>query len=310
MRRFALAAVVLIGAGYAPAAAPGATVTFDQPGASTLTVPAGVHFATFEIYGAHGGGLGGAGAYVRATLRVERRATLTIVVGGAGGQPDNPGGLGGIGGGGAGGAGAAPTSLGGQTFAGTGGGGGGGASDVRTGSAEESGLRSRLLVAGGGGGAAEWPGGDGGIVGETAPPGKAEDAFCRFNPPCPGVPGGEGGTATAPGTGGALGVGGAGRSGVPFFFGTDPVPFIRYGHGGGGGGGGYYGGGAGAAGLTQEGAAISIHLDLDSTGGGGGSSFVTPDAVCPPVVQTGVRGGDGLVVITYRRGGSLKRACS
>jgi hypothetical protein len=164
-------------------------------------------------------------------------------------------------------------------------------------------------VAGGGGGGAEWPGGDGGIVGETAPPGRAEDAFCRFSPPCPEVPGGEGGSATAPGTGGALGVGGDGGAGVPFFFGDQPAPFIRYGHGGGGGGGGYYGGGGGAAGLTQDGAAISLHLDLDSTGGGGGSSFVTPEAICPPVVQAGVRGGDGLVAITYRRGGGVKQAC-
>jgi Glycine rich protein len=303
MRRLALATALTLTTGLLPAATASATTTvrFDTPGASTWRVPPGVRFATFELYGAHGGGFaGGAGAYVRATLRVERRATLTIVVGSSGG----------VGGGGAAGPAGPPLTIGDVTFGGVSGNAGGGASDVRTGPADSSGLASRLLVAGGGGGSAEWPGGDGGAVGEDAPPGRAEDAFCRFSPPCPEVPGGEGATATAPGAGGGLGVGGGGGAGEAAFFGqVGPAAVIRYGNGGGGGGGGYFGGGGGAAGLIQDGAAISLHLDFDSTGGGGGSSFVTPDAVCPPLVRDGVRGGNGVVVITYRRGGGPKPAC-
>ncbi len=312
MRRWVLVAGTILSLGLVSAAsASAATVTFNSPGTHVWKVPAGVRFATVDLYGAHGYGLGGAGAHVRATIRVKRRHFLTVVVGGAGGAPlAHVGGPGGFGGGGPGGGAARAVDVGSTVFAGVGGGGGGGASDVRAGLGRR-GLAGRLLVAGGGGGSAEWPGGAGGRVGANAPPGRAEDAFCRFSPPCPEVPGGQGATATAPGAGGALGLGGAGADGIQFELVSNPVPAVRYGdRGGGGGGGGYFGGGSGGAGLLQDGAALGLHVDRDSTGGGGGSSFVTRRAVCPALFQDGARDGDGLVVITYRPGVGRRRACA
>jgi hypothetical protein len=55
-----------------------------------LDVPRGVRFATFDVYGAAGGGAGlvagGDGAQVRATIPLPASGTLTIVVGGRGGD--------------------------------------------------------------------------------------------------------------------------------------------------------------------------------------------------------------------------------
>jgi hypothetical protein len=134
-----------------------ATVTCSYTGAAqTWVVPAGVSSATFDVYGAQGGGAlneasgfpkftpGGKGAHVSATLSLTPGQSLEIMVGGAGGAcvalPDS--GAGGFNGGGAGLCG---------LVSGSGGAGGGGASDVRTGTFT---LAERVLVAAGGGAAA------------------------------------------------------------------------------------------------------------------------------------------------------------
>jgi hypothetical protein len=106
------------------------TETFNFTGAAqTWTVPAGLTEATFDLYGAQGGGipgdplfLPGLGGRATATIAVTPGASIQVNVGGQGG-----------------------------IFGGGGGfnGGGGGASDIRIGGTA---LTDRVLVAGGGGG--------------------------------------------------------------------------------------------------------------------------------------------------------------
>ena len=108
------------------------TVTFEFSGAAeTWTVPAGVTQATFDLYGAQGGGgggdrftrpgSGGLGSEATATLSVTPGTTYEINVGGAGGGGTEEGavGAGGFNGG-------APGGNGDFSSGGTGGGGGGG----------------------------------------------------------------------------------------------------------------------------------------------------------------------------------------
>src|SRR5436853_7690560 len=75
-----------------PALAEATTVTFNYTGAAqTWTVPAGVTQATFDVYGAQGGTAGwpvGKGAQAKATLAVTAGATVTIMVGGKGGDSE------------------------------------------------------------------------------------------------------------------------------------------------------------------------------------------------------------------------------
>ena len=115
------------------------TVTFSASGApETWTVPAGVTSATFDLYGAEGGGgsgFAGLGGRVTATLAVTPGASYQVRVGVWGFATGIPAGYNGGGARGAGGSGAGQV--------------GGGASDVRGGA---FGLADRLLVAGGGGG--------------------------------------------------------------------------------------------------------------------------------------------------------------
>jgi hypothetical protein len=147
-------------------------------------------------------------------------------------------------------------------------------------------LAERIIVAGGGGGAgwivsdiavclgagADGYGGAGGQsggngyganqVGAIGGSGASPDA------------GGKGGSGSASSGGsGELGVGGAGDS--------------EFWCGGGGGGGGAFGGGGGA-----------IELNRSGGGGGGGGSGLGPAGT---VFQTGVRGGDGQVIVTWAR---------
>jgi Glycine rich protein len=262
-----LGCAILLSGGAAPAlAAPSCTTsgantvcTFSTPGADTFTVPAGVTEASFDVFGAQGGGLpgqsvGGLGGRARAELALTPRATVTVVVGGAGGPigacdaQETPG-AGGVNGGASGGSGFCE------------GAGGGGASDVRIGG---SSLFDRVLVAGGGGGGANRSEGlgDGGAGGGLSG-GPAGDILA----------GGGGGRPCEPGTGGDQtgtsgsclpGDGSAGADGTLA---------------GGGGGGGFYGG---AGGRSLQ-------------GGGGGSGFGPPGVV----FEIGVRGGDGRVTITY-----------
>jgi hypothetical protein len=287
-----------------PAGPPTETVTFDEPGAHTWTVPAGVMYATIDAYGASGGGdQPGLGAHVRGTIPVTGGDTYTVVVAGEGGDPDGrTAGAGGFGGG-------APGGTGGRGFPipgfehllpdGPGAGGGGGASDLRSGAADDSGLATRLLVAGGGGGAADVAGGDGGLDGAPGADGGYTPSFPGDEP------------TTLPGGGGGAGPEGAGVPG-----GNGTAAWLRdlggrlfaqeAGHAGGGGGGGLFGGGGGQQ--AADGGPSYWRFGT-SSGGGGGSSLVPDDAACPTVVEDGVHTGDGLVVITFHRGAAPVFTC-
>jgi hypothetical protein len=217
-------------------------VVFNFTGAvQTWIVPAGVTSITVDARGGQGGGnasdstvVGGYGGRVQTTIDVTPGETLTIYVGGRGGNliPPNTGGPGGFNGGGTGGTdnvdGNGPSA------------GGAGASDVRQGGND---LTHRVVVAGGGGGAEGYEDGNGGNGGGLIGAAGGSSGFSS--------PGG-GGTQSIGGTGGdsggasgELGQGGVGGDGN---------------RAGGGGGGGYYGGGGGGGGFL-------------GSGGGGGSSY-------------------------------------
>ncbi len=269
------AAGLLVAAAFAAGGSAGAdttaTVQFDYTGAEqTWVVPAGVTEITVVAAGAQGGDnaddgcfdFGGPGGRVTATIAVTPGQTITVVVGGHGGDSDpTDQGVGGYNGG----ADAGVPDTGFNIYAA----GGGGASDIRIGGAT---LADRVVVAGGGGGvgAACTGAGDGGDGG-GATGGAGSDGS-----------GGQGGTGSAGGTGdpngldGTLGVGGAGGAGNP----SEPRP-------GGGGGGGFYGGGGGTNAATSN----------DNTSSGGGGSSLCPQTCV--LDQAGVNQGDGGVSITY-----------
>jgi hypothetical protein len=259
---------------------------------ATWTVPPGVSEASFAVEGAGGGGgtvsegsVGGPGGSVTAKLKaLISGQALTVSVGGAGRSfPD--GGAGGFNGGGT----------------GTRGGGGGGFSKVELGAALE------LLAGGGGGGGARGfnsvtqrtsVGGVGGWGGETGTVGGKGGGITNAY----GATLGPGGGGRAGGSGGAGGVGGevTGASTCPggTVAGALGAPGGSRAGGGGadgagaGGGGGYAGGGQGG------GAAYDACGDVGGGGaGGGGSSFAAPGL--SPAFDTGVRRGDGQVLITY-----------
>jgi hypothetical protein len=248
----------------------GGTAFAFQGQPQTWIVPPGVTSVSVDARGAQGGGNpsaatpeGGKGGRVQTTLSVTPGETLTIFVGGRGGDltgPNNAG-PGGFNGGGTGG-----TDN--VDFNGPAGG-GGGASDVRQGGND---VAHRVVVAGGGGGAECCTLDSGGLGGAggglTGMPGGSK--------PFTAAPGG-GGTQFSGGAGGS----GCNGSGTAGSFGQGGVG----GNGnraGGGGGGGYYGGGGGG-GCTY------------GAGGGGGSSYsIDSNAVHTQGYQT----GDGQVIIT------------
>jgi Glycine rich protein len=271
----AAATCVLLGVGalvMPVATAQAGTARFTYTGAEqTFTVPQGDFFVGVRATGGSGGGtgrgelgaLGGAPAEVEGNIRVVPGETLYVEVGGKG-ESEVGGGLGGFNGGGMGG----PARV--------GAGGGGGASDVRTLSRTNgaSSLSSRRIVAAGGGGAGGWQssvnfherGCEGAAGGAAGAPGEGK----RENPTCEplAITGGQPGTQSSGGAGGAewycgageagsLGSGGAG-SGAGLNGGPNCQDAV-----GGGGGGGLYGGGGGAGTAESSGA-----------GGGGGSSLV------------------------------------
>jgi Tol biopolymer transport system component len=268
-----VASAILLSGGAAPAlAAPlcapsGADTvcTFSAPGADTFMVPPGVTKASLDVFGAQGGGLpgqsvGGRGGRARAELALMPGATVTVVVGGAGGSvgacdaQDTPG-AGGVNGGAPGGSGFCE------------GAGGGGASDVRIGGTD---LTDRVLVAGGGGGGANRSeglgdgGAGGGLNGGPAGDILAGGGGGGGGNPCDPPVRGSGGDQTGVSGSCQPGDGSAGADGSLA---------------GGGGGGGFYGGAGG--GPLQ--------------GGGGGSGFGPPGVL----FETGVHSGDGLVTVTY-----------
>ncbi len=248
------------------------TCTFDYTGAAqTWTVPAEVTEATFDVYGAQGGSgpfatsIGGKGGHAKASLSVTPGAVYQITVGGRGGSVrfgQDPPGAGGFNGGGSGGSGFLTA------------GGGGGASDVRTGSFA---LTDRIIIAGGGGGApyglAFGGSGGGSEGGDGRGGGKGDNNG-----------GGKGGSQTAGGAGG-IGQGDGGGNGEDGSLGNGGAGSDHTAGGGtgAGGGGGYYGGGGGGG-------------YFGGGGGGGGGSGYGPAGV---VFETGVRSGDGQVIITY-----------
>jgi RHS repeat-associated protein len=241
--------------------------TFSYTGSGqTWTVPAGVTEITVDAFGAQGGGGTSLGGEAKSTVSVTPGETLDVYVGGAGGAP-----AGGFNGGGSG-----------NTFS-VGGGyqgsgpGGGGASDVRRG----SGWSGRLVVAGGGGGGlGNLPGGAGG--GTSGEAGAVTSQAVGFGSPGGGgtqLGGGAAGSeccTTGP-TAGGVGVGGNGAAANTA---------------GGGGGGGYFGGGgSGSAYVTTPG-----YEGYFPMGGGGGSSYTSGVLSS---TSTGVRTGNGQVVITW-----------
>lgn len=282
-------------------------------------VPENVYTATFELYGASGGGMGGVGmgrgkgGKTVATITVYPGESFQIRTGAAGNTQ------GAFNGGGRGGFGNIFPLLGGAQIK-TDGSAGGGATDVRRGTVtlqDFPGYPGRILVAGGGGG-------DGGALLKYTPGGS----FPIFELLGPGAPGGHGGglvggdggngtalsyvggnSFSAP-TGGRAGStqqpGAAGVSSNWLGFDVDKFngqpesadPFWgggRGGHaqqsspngnGGGGGGGGWQGGGGGGSSYAGE---------QMAAGGGGGSSW-GPDGT---TFERGVHTGHGRAVLRY-----------
>jgi hypothetical protein len=237
-----------------------ATVTCSYNGtngtdgsAQSWTVPPGVTQATFDVYGAQGGGNGGSlgqGGRSTATFIVAPGTTFTVVVGGIGGAADNSNALtqpstagpGGFGGGGAGG-----TSF-------LSGSGGGGASSV-------SGGTGPLVVAGGGGGNGVFstPGAATGGVG-----GGASGDFGHPNIPDLGLVGGAPGTQTGPGVGSELCPGGGGGGGGGGYY-------------GGAGGTGCFGGGGGSGFIDPSGTSPSLNSGVQSGNGKVVITYTVPD---------------------------------
>lgn len=308
--------------------------TFSFTGApQTFTVPDGVFSITIDAYGAAGGAgagqaslvpiagsSGGLGGRTTSVVAVTPGEALTVLVGGRGGDGSvdfddevdltisGVAGTPGFNGGGCGtlsliattnaGVGESqvvcgPTSLsleGRRIGAASVAGGGGGASDVRRGG-------ERLVVGGGGGGgggasasAAELsanivadPGGAGGGGGGAVGADGADAAF--------GAAGGTGGTASAPGSGAGCSTApsaGLGGSAGGFVATGQDEPNYRIARSTAAGGGGWFGGGC----SERVG-------DFGGQGGGGGGSGYGPGAT----FETGVRSGDGQVVISWTVGG-------
>lgn len=253
--------------------------TFNYTGSPQIfVVPPGIDSLYVETWGAQGGqgtySVGGLGGYADGLLGVSTGDTLFIYVGGMGFSHNAFGNFdfeppGGWNGGGKGG-----YDNSGQV---QNGGGGGGASDIRY---KATALSDRKIVAGGGGGGAggffSWPtapGGAGGGLngGDGAGIYAASSGF------------GRGGTQTSGGiaattfrgaTDGSLGNGGFGSTNQDAW-------------GSGGGGGGYYGGSGGTS--------LANHGSGHAAGGGGGSSYL--GGVSQGSTTSGVRSGNGMVVI-------------
>lgn len=250
------------------------TQTFGFTGAAqTFIAPYCVGQVTIEVWGAEGGGsaisgnsssgLGGKGGYSIGALTVSGGEVLNIYVGGYGASASLGLAPGGWNGGGSGYASDVSEP----------GNGGGGATDVRL---NGNAFNNRIIVAGGGGGGGEDAGdtyGNGG--------GLSGVGYSGYD-----------GSQTAPGAGGALGIGGDTGFGD-----------------GGGGGGGYYGGGT----LYQT------SIGADTQGGGGGSGYIggvqngnTIDGTLSMPNPSGGtmtgRSGNGFVRITYVSSGSAVAA--
>jgi hypothetical protein len=206
------------------------TLTFSFTGAAqTFVVPSlCVNQLTLEVWGAEGGGFpisansasgnGGKGGYSYGVLTVAPGDVLSIYVGGFGQSSTTGPAAGGFNGGADGYASSASEP----------GNGGGGATDIRL---NGQSFNNRVIVAGGGGGGGEDAGDQVGHGG-----GLTGSGYASYDA-----------SQTAPGSGGALGIGGSTGLGD-----------------GGGGGGGYYGGGS----------LVGASVGADTQGGGGGSGYI------------------------------------
>jgi hypothetical protein len=284
-------------------AASGTTVTcaYTAVGSGTFVVPGGVTSLTITAQGGSGGdgfaagsaaaGTGGLGAVATKTVTVTPGASLTVLVGGEGGNGTATApGTGGFNGGAAGGA-----------SANSGGGGGGGASEVTSGG-------TALVVGGGGGGgggagasgggactSGTPTGGGGGNGGTSSGANGASAANCVTSTTNGGANGtGGSSSAGAGGSGGASHVTPAGHTGATAAAGAGGAGgggggTSSFGAGGGGGGGGLLGGGGGGGGGEQ---AASPAAYAGGGGGGGGASLGTTTALATAA-------GDGSVTIVY-----------
>ena len=218
-----------------------------------------------ELYGAQGGtSRGGKGAYTAGNLAMIRNQTLTVSVGGKGGDSGN----GGYNGGGA----------------GVGQGGGGGATDIRVGA---GGYNNRIMVAaGGGGGSSSSAGGAGGAP--TGGNGGAADlTYTCYT--CTSVVEGShkqvNGCSTANSTLGCVGrlAGGASQTaGGVGAIGWHVEPYMAYWAASSGklgkGGAGYRAGAGGGGGLYGGGGSTAAPLVI--MGAGGGSSCISGHSGC------------------------------
>ena len=248
--------------------------TFVYTGAPQMyVVPAGVTSLTVELAGAQGaspagGGTGGAGGVVTATLSVNPGEVLQLMVGGV---PYNGGARG----------------------AGT----GGGASDIRRPAFSTSSscafslscnLSSRVVVAGGGGGGGSFgsaaTGGSGGI---SATGGSAANAAGGD------AAGGGAGTSSAGGSAGSGTYSTSGQGASSGSQGSGGASAWVASSTGGGGGGGYYGGGGG--GVSQN-SAPTPAAD-GAGGGGGGSSWAGGAGVSGATYSDGSNTGNGYIRI-------------
>lgn len=258
--------------------------TFPYTGAPQLyVVPPGVTSIQVVVSGAQGdspagGGVGGLGGMVEATIAVTPGESLQIMVGGSG-------------------------SSGGYNGGARGAGNGGGASDVRRPAFSTSsscafdltcGLGERIVVAGGGGGGASLSLGvqvaNGGAGGNPASAGTAIDDTVGgvFG----NATGGEPGTLLGGGSGGA-GTRSAGQGAAGGTSGVGGEGAWVAGATGGGGGGGYFGGGGG--GVSDNG--LSPYAPNGAGGGGGGSSWAGGAGASGSVFSQGVRSGNGVVTV-------------
>lgn len=275
-------ALLLAGLSWIPAGpASAAPQTYVYTGSPQLyVVPPGVTSLTVTLNGAgglslSGGGNGGEGGSVTATISVQPGETLMFNIGGRG--VDNA-----------------------TAFNGGGRPGGGGATDIRRPTPStplntmsscaydfNCGLNEQIVVAGGGGGGGNLPGSDGGDGGQTGDPGTPANQSGGDATGGGGGTSGSGGAAgtgavTAPASGAGSGAGARGQGGGNGW---------ATGAFGGGGGGGYFGGGQGGQSSNGTGG------NLGAGGGGGGSSWAGGTGVSGVSFQTGGTVGHGSVTV-------------
>lgn len=279
-RPLALVIALALGLGALTWTAPGASATAQTysytGGPQIYVVPPGVTSINVTMSGAQGaspsgGGTGGLGGSVSATIAVNPGEVLQVMVGGSGTV---------------------------SSFNGGGTTGGGGATDIRRPTFSTSSscaynltcdATQRIVVAGGGGSGAWYStgsstgGGDGGSGGQVPTAGTVAGTFTSATVATAGgaATANAGGTAgTGGGSGAGSGTGAAGSLAAGGSLGWKP------GANGGGGGAGYYGGGGGGS-VTYEGAG----------GGGGGTSWAGGTGVTNASFTDGDRSGSGVVTI-------------